>query len=243
MLLGLDWDEAVLERARRCLSNLMEERPVEVYAIALYLLRDTRNPLPTGIKEGVEAMARLAARNSLLDLPPRSWDAGMNIKLDDYARFIQYHRRCSTRLVRFLTDEELIAKTGADWIWYNAKCGICPLTTARSIIPILGDGKHPTTWWVEYWERVVARVGEYPCEEPFENDQIWNTTLFALANQCTECHKAVTKEHGSFKEEVVGIITGIVESVSDIRLLTDLTAEGKLTIIDVVPQVELDIRL
>ena len=217
----------MLERARHCLSGLMKDSPVEVYAIALDLLRDKHNPLPEGIDEGVKDMARLAARNSLLDPQLGFWNAEMYIKSGDYAWFTGYHRRCSVRLLQFLTTEDLIKVTGSEWIWYNTRCGVCPRATPGNVsvlVPtVKGNPKYPVTWWVDYWELVISVTGERPCEESFKDEQIWGSTLRTLAGQCPKCYSAAMEEYPRFSRMVVQRITEIVnsEEVSCIPLSTD----------------------
>jgi len=193
----------------------MKDKPVEVYAIALDLLRAPGNILPRDVARGVEDMARSAARNSLLDPPLGIWTTEMNIELDDYNRFTAYHFRCRGRLLVFLVTGDTVKNTGTDWVWFNTRCGVCPLTLKSIVVPIavLGKGKYPATWWVKYWERIVTSVGDSPCEKPFIDEAIWNTTLHALAKKCPTCHEAAVREFPLFREKLVKMVTKIIENV------------------------------
>ena len=90
------------------LSYLLKEKPVEVYAIALDLLRDSRKPLPRVFAKGVEDIAHYAARSSLLDRQLGPWTPETQVKEDDYDRFVDYHLQYRLRLVGSLKSEELI---------------------------------------------------------------------------------------------------------------------------------------
>jgi hypothetical protein len=217
VLSDIDWDETVLERARHCLSDLMKEKPTEVYAVALSLLRDPHKALPETIAWGMEDIIRSAARNYLLDPPLGSWNDEMDIRFEDYIRLTDYRRRCRTSLILFLISRDFVKETGTEWVWYNPKCRVCHRTTATSIVPVLGGGKYPTTWWVGYWQRVVPYVGERPSEETFANDPNWNSTLEALRMNCPTCYKAVVEEYPRFKEKILKIITDIIDDVSGIH--------------------------
>ena len=226
--MGTKLNEAEIEHVGHLLSVLIEDTPVEVYAIALDLLRDKLNPLQKEIDEGVQAIARLAARNSLLDPPLEleRWKAEMGIEFRDYAWFASYHHRCGIRLFQFLATEDLIKETGAGWVWYNTNCGVCPPTTAESLVvpvpTVQGILKYPATWWVDYWERIVPFTWEHPCEKSFEDEQIWGSTLRTLAGQCPTCYTVVREEYPRFRDKVVKKITDIIGDVSCIRLSTDL---------------------
>jgi len=159
-------------------------------------------------------MARSAARNSLLDPPLGTWTTGMDTKRDDYNRFTTYHFRCTVRLLVFLSTGELVKKTGTDWVWFNTRCGVCPLTSRSIVVPaeVLGT-KYTAMWWVEYWERIVGAVGDSPCEKPFDDEPIWNSTLQALARGCPACHETAAKEFPLFRERLVNMVTKIIEDV------------------------------
>ena len=62
-LCNAEYNKVMLEHIGYPLSRLLKESPVEVYAIALDLLRDTRKPLPREFTERVENIARSAARS------------------------------------------------------------------------------------------------------------------------------------------------------------------------------------
>ncbi|KAF9644829.1 hypothetical protein BDM02DRAFT_3190234 [Thelephora ganbajun] len=215
ILWRINWNEAALDSVKYSLSRLMRERPVEVYSIVLDLLRAPPQPFPREIARGVEGMARSAARNSLLDPPLGAWTTEVNIRLDDYIRFTTYHLRCGVRLLEFLATEDLIKKTGTEWIWYNTRCGVCPTTAKSIVVPAaaLGTAKYPATWWVTYWERVVASVGEFPCEKPFKNERIWDSTLRDLARECPACHKEAAREYPIFRKKLIDLIAEITNGV------------------------------
>jgi len=215
VLLRMSYDDEALGDIERSLSYLINQSPVEVYAIALDLLRDPRKPLPREIANGMERIARIAGRNSLRDPPLGVWTTGMHIKQDDYIRFTDYHLWCRIRLAQFLATADLIKKTGDEWIWYNTRCGVCPLTPTSIVVPTaaLGAGKRPATWWVTYWEKVVALVGECPSEDPFTDGHIWDSTLRGLAKECPTCHETAAKEFPHFKDKLVNMITDIIDGV------------------------------
>ena len=210
-----DYNKVTLERTGHSLSHLRKESPVEIYAFALDLLRGTREPLPRVLTKGaIEGIARSAARDSLLDRQLDTWIPGMQIKKDDYGRFIDYHGQCRVRLVASLATNELIKKTGSHWIWYNTRCGVCRLTKSYAVpATLLGTWKYPTTWWATYWERTVSCVGDSPCEKAFENEHIWQSTLRDLANECPTCHKTAAREFPLFKKGLLKMVTKIVDSV------------------------------
>lgn len=199
----------------------MEERPVEVYAVALGLLRDYRQTLPGTIAKGLEDMARSAARNSLRDPLPST--AEMNINPDDHARLTRYNRRCRLRLVGSLATGDLIKRTGAEWIRRDAKCEVCPSVSGEPSAA-LGITEHPETWRARYWKGITASIGEFPCEESFGNDQIWNSTLQILEKECPRCYKTAEEEYPRFKQKAIQVITEIIDEVS-IHLLTGLSAK------------------
>lgn len=224
-LFHITLDEIQLGCANHLLSTLIKERPAEVYAIALDLLRDHK--LPAGIDKVVEEIARSAARQSLRDLPPRIWNAKMDVKFDDYTHFTSYYLQCSIRLDQFLVTEELIKKTGTEWVWFNSRCGVCPLTTQSIVVPIaaLGIKKHPTTWWVEYWEKVVSAIGECPCEDWFKDSRIWSSTLWTLEKECPTCYRRAAEEYPRFNKMVIDITIDIIKGVS-IHVSIDLSAKA-----------------
>jgi len=204
----------VLDEIRQTLSRITN-RPVEAYAVALELLRVPCKALTRGVTKGVEDIVRSIARESLRDPALGTWATEMPIKLDDYMRFTSYHRRCRIRLVEFLATGELIKATGNEWIWYNTKCGVCPIVSQSNVVSsaTLGIEKYPAAWWVAYWERVVAAVGETPCEGPFGNQNIWGGTLRALKENCAVCHEAAAREFPSFRGELVKAVTKIIDGV------------------------------
>ena len=206
-------DETGLESARHFLSNYIKERPVEVYAVALGLLRESNKALPEKFAQGVEDIARSAARNALRNPPPEMWTTKMNINRNDYDQITSYHLQCSLRLVVFLTSKEVVEKTGSEWIWEGTKCKACAPIYKVPVLT-LGVPKHPTAWWGIYWERVVASIGECPCEELIENDQFWNSTLQPLKEECQMCYETAVKNYPRFKKKVIQIITDIINSVS-----------------------------
>ena len=160
-------------------------------------------------------MARSAARRSLLDRQLDTWTPGTQIKKDDYERFINYHGQCRVRLVASLGTKELIKNTGSHWIWYNTRCGVCRLTLNSFIVPnkALGVGKCPTAWWVTYLERTVLRVADSPCEKAFESEHIWRDLMLDLEKKCPKCYEAAAGEFPIFKENLLGMVTKIVNSV------------------------------
>ena len=199
----------------------MTENPVEVYGIALDLLRNPHKPLPKGVDTGVEEIARLAARNALRNPLPEMWTTKMNINRNEYDQITSYRLRCSLRLVVFLTSKEVVEKTGSEWIWDGAEYKACALVYKMP--------KHPTTWWVIYWENLVASIGEFPCEELIENDQFWNSTLQPLKEECQECYKTAVEKYPRFKKKVIQIITDIINGVS-IHLSADLPVKNSIFI-------------
>ena len=207
-------DDFVVEEIRRALSGV-HKSPLESYAIALELLRAPAKPLTRGVIKGVEDIARAYARESLRDGELGSWALEMPVKHDDFGRFTSYHRRCRIRLVEFMATGELIKATGSDWVWYNTRCGVCPIVVRSNVISstALGVQKDPALWWVRYWERVVAAVGETPCEGPFEDESIWGDTLRALARECTLCHEAAAREFPVFRGRLVDVVANIIDGV------------------------------
>ena len=214
-LRDVDYSKTTLDNITHSLSRLLEENAVEVYAIALGLLRNTRKPLPREFTQGVEDIARYAARNSLLDRQLGPWTPETLVKKDDYDRFVGYHLQCRARLVRSLESKELIGNTGTHWIWYNTRCGVCHPVPNSSIVPneVLGVGKCPTAWWVTYLERTVSCVADSPCEKAFESDDIWRPLMRTLAKECPTCHEAAVREFPIFKDRLLGMVTEIVNSV------------------------------
>ena len=210
-----DYNNGTLERIGHSLPRLPKESLVEVYAIALDLLRGTRKPLPKEFTECAENIVRSAARSSLLNCQLDTWTPGIQIKKDDYERFIDYHDQCRVRLVASLTAEELMKQTGSRWIWYNARCGVCRSTSEGYVAPttVLGTGKYLTTWWVTYLERTVTCVGDSPCERAFESDHIWKSIMRALAKECPTCHQTAVREFPLFKKRLLRMVTKIVDSV------------------------------
>ena len=211
----VDYCKITPERIRRSLSHLLREDPVEVYAIALDLLRSPYKPLPTEFAEDIEDIARSAARSSLLDRQLGTWTPEMHIKKDDYERFIDYHRQGRARLVAFLVTGELAKNMGSHWIWYNGGCEVCPLIPKSNVVSnwALEAGNHPTTWWVTYWERTVTTVGNSPYEKALENERIWESILRALATECPECHEIVARQFPLFKEKLSEMVAKIINGV------------------------------
>ena len=213
-LRDVDYSETALEYIIYSLSDLLEESPVQVYAIALNLLRDTPKPLPREFTKGVEDIARHAARSSLLYRQLGPWTPETDVKKDDYDRFIGYHLQCRLRLVESLRSQELIENTGSDWIWYNIRCGVCRLIPDSFIRnEALGAGKCPAAWWVTYLERTVSCVADSPCEKAFESEHVWTDLMRDLGEKCPTCYEAACREFPIFKEKMLGIVTKIVNSV------------------------------
>lgn len=215
VLLGIRCKKSTLEVIKLSLSYLIKERPVEVYAIVLELLRAPPRSLPKKVVKGLKEIAGLAARNSLLDYPLGSWTIGMNIEQEDYRRFTTYRRQCSVRLVQLLEMRNMAENMGTHWIWYNTRCGVCSRTSNSVAVSgtVLGAAKYPVVWWVTYWERVVASVADFPCEKPFEDEHMWNSTLQALARECPTCYEAAAREFPQFRGKLVEAITKLIDNV------------------------------
>ena len=214
-LQDVDYNKTTLEHIIHSLSDLLEEKPVQVYAIALDLLRDTPNPLPREFAKSVEDIAHHAARSSLLYRQLGPWTPETQVKKDDYDRFVGYHLQCKLRLVESLRTQELIENTGSNWIWYNTRCGVCRLIPDSFIIQneALGAGKRPAAWWVTYLERTASRVADSPCEKAFESEHIWTDLMRDLGEKCPTCYEAAVREFPIFKEKMLGVVTKIVNSV------------------------------
>ena len=211
----VDYCKITPEHIRRSLSHLLREDPVEVYTIALDLLRSPRKPLPTEFAEDIEDIARSAARSSLLNCQLDSWTPEMFAKKDDYERFIDYHRQCRARLVASLVTGELMEIMGTHWIWYNTGCGVCSPIPKSNVVSDWGleAGDHPATWWATYWERNVTTVGDSPCEKALENERIWESILRALATECPECHEIAARQFPLFKEKLSEMVAKIINGV------------------------------
>ena len=214
-LRDVDYRKTTLEHVTHSLSDLLKKKPVQAYAIALELLRDTRKPLPKEFVKGVEDIARSAARRSLLDRQLGPWTPETQVEKDDYDRFVGYRLQCRLRLVRSLRTQELIKNTGSNWIWCSARCGVCRPVPDSFIIPdeALGVGKFPTVWWVTYLERTVPCVTDSPCEKAFDNEHVWKSIMQTLELECPKCHKVAAREFPFFKEKLLGMVTKIVNSV------------------------------
>ncbi|KAF9785022.1 hypothetical protein BJ322DRAFT_1060995 [Thelephora terrestris] len=209
VLLKMDWDETALERLR---GFCMEASPLEAYAMILELLRARRNSIPGELTEVLRGMARSAVRNSLRDPPlPEAWTPETNVRYEDYIRFTSYHQQCRHSLLLFLTTGALIKETGADWVWYNTGCGVCP--TGKSFYVPDAAGKHPAAWWIKYWEVVVASIVECPCGETFMTDRAWAPTLSALAKVCPACYERARREYPRFSQKVLEKINNIIDNV------------------------------
>ena len=211
----VDYCKITPERIRRSLSHLLREDPVEVYAIALDLLRSPRKPLSAEFAEGMEDIVRSAARSSLLDRQLDTWTPEMHIEKDDYERFINYHRQCRARLVASLVTGELAKSMGPHWIWYNTGCEVCPLIPKSNVVSnwALEAGNHPATWWVTHWERTVTTVGDSPYEKALVLERIWESILRALATECPECHEIAARQFPLFKEKLSEIVAKIINGV------------------------------
>ena len=211
----VDYRKITPEHVKRSLSHLLREDPVKVYAITLDLLRSPHKPLPTEFVEGMEDIARSAARSSLLDRRLDTWTPEMHIEKDDYERFIDYHRQCRVQLVASLVTGELTKNMDSHWIWYNTGCGVCPLIPKGNVVSnrALEVGKHPPTWWVTCWERAVTTVGDSPCEKTLETERIWESILRALETECPECHETAARQFPLFKEKVSEMVAKIVNDV------------------------------
>ena len=206
----------------------MVEEPIEVYAIALDLLRTSRKPLSVEVAKSVEGIAREACRRSLLRPALCDWTPELPIKRDDYMRLGYYSDECAAKLAAFLRSKDLIRKTGDEWIWYNAKCGVCPPARRRACIPrtALGDDKYPTAWWVEYWEMAVYSARRFPCKTLFMVERAWEPTLSILARKCPTCHRAAVKEYPLFREKLMKEIAKVIASVRTPPPSTDRSAKG-----------------
>lgn len=223
VLSKIDWDESVLESAKRLLSDLMTKRPFEVYAVALHLLRDPYKAIPETIAKGLEDIARSAARNSLRDPRIKSWKAGMNVEPDVFNEYTSYYIRCDIDLIKLLMG--LMKETDPERIWYDPGCKLCHNT------------KQSPTWWANYWGGLLASVGECPCEEPFKDNRIWNSTLEVLKLECPTCYKTAKERYPRFKEKVIQMVTDIIDGVSIHPVHHVLPAKSLISI----PQVGLNI--
>ena len=163
----------------------------------------------------MEDIARSAARSSLLDRQLDTWAPGMQIKKEDYERFIDYRDQCRLRLVASLVTEELMKQTGSHWIWYNTECGACHPTPKNYVTTttVLRTGKYPTTWWATYLERIVPCVEDSPCERALESEHVWKSIMRPLAKECPTCHWTATREFPLFKKRLLKMVTRIVDSV------------------------------
>ena len=163
----------------------------------------------------MENIARFAARSSLLDRQLDAWTPGIQIKKDDYERFLNYHDQCRVRLVASLAVEGLMQQTGSRWIWYSTGCRVCHLTPKSHVTPttVPRTGKCPTTWWVKYLERTIPCVGDSPCERAFESEHIWKSIMWVLAKECPTCHGTAVREFPLFKKRLLKMVTKIVDSV------------------------------
>ena len=139
----------------------------------------------------------------------------MQIKRDDYERFIDYHRQCRAQLVASSVTGELIGYMGTHWIWHNTGCGLCSPIPKSNAAPnrAMEVGRHPATWWVTYWERAVTTVGDSPCEKAFENEGIWESILRALETECPECHETAAMELPLFKDKLSEMVAKIINGV------------------------------
>ena len=214
-LRDVDYSKTTLEHITYSLSYLLGENPVQAYAIALELLRDTRKPPSREFAKGVEDIARRAARSSLLDRQLDPWTPEMQVEKDDYDRFVDYRLQCRLRLVGSLRTQELVKNTGSNWVWYNTRCGVCrPIPDSFIILDeVLEVGKCPAAWWVTYLERTVSRVADSPCEKAFESEHVWSDLMEDLEEECPKCHKVAAREFPFFKEKLLGMVTKIVNGV------------------------------
>lgn len=208
-LSNINWDEISHERARRSLLGLIEQRPVEVYTIALRLLHDPRKTFPETIARGMEDIARSAARISLRD---NLLVGETNIEKKYYAGLADYRFSCDVRLTCLLVTQEVIDKTGDDWIWHNPSCKDCPPAPKIAVEP--KELPHPQTWWKNYWQVVVASIRERPCEELFKDDQTWEDAMQKLEEECLTCYGMARKKYDGFKQKIIQITTNVINDVS-----------------------------
>jgi len=206
-----------LEDIKFSLSHLMKEKPVEVYAIVVELLRAPRKrALPQVITEGVEEMARLAARKSLPNpLELGGWHDKMNIGSLDYSQLARYHFRCKHRPADIFWTGSFLKSAGTKWVWCNTRCGVCPPAPESFEVrdEVLGITEYPPKWWVEYWKKVLASVKEFPCGGAFEDGSIRNDTLQTLARMCPTCYEAAAKELPLFEGQLLSVVAKVIDGV------------------------------
>jgi len=219
ILLKIAYEEDALEDIKSSLSHLIEEKPAEVYTIAVELLRAPHKPLPKVITEGVEEIARSAARKSLQN-PPKFGDRTdeTNIGRFDYPQLAYYHFQYKHRLVDILWTESFLKSAGTQQVWCNTSCGVCPPArkddfVAPHVCKALGITEYPPKWWAEYWTKVVTSVKEDPCWGPFEDGSIRNDTLQALARVCLTCYEAAARELPHFEDQVSNAINKVIDGV------------------------------
>lgn len=215
----ITYEEDALEGIKSSLSHLIEEKPAEVYAIAVELLRGHRESLPKIITEGVEEIARSAARKSLCF--PLIF-GGKTDEMDngrfEYPQLFYYHFRCKHRLVGILWTESFLKSAGTERFWYNIRCGVCPPAFKDDfVVPhvreVLGITEYPPKWWAEYWTKVVTSVKDDHCWGPLENGSIRNDTLQALARVCPTCYDAAAKGLPLFEDKVLSVINKVIDGV------------------------------
>ena len=165
----------------------------------------------------------------------------MNLRRDDSRRLSSYRLQCHDRLVQFLATGRLIEKTGTDWVWYNATCGVCPSVpenrvTSYSALWII---KPPALWWAKYWEGVIALVEECPCTKTFKECN-WESTLRFLARKCLRCYQAAVKEYPIFSETAAGVMESLIDGV---RIHGDPSIFPPKKGLTPIRQVELEIKL
>lgn len=215
VLMKIEYKDGDLESFKSSLSYLARESPIEVYAIALDLLRARcgGEGAPTMIIGDISRIAMSAARNCL-SLPFPS--PGVTMADQDRKRLVSYRCQCRDRLHDVLNSEGLTESTGTEWIWYNPECGVCPLVPESIVMPDAAPGMkiYPTKWWAAHWETIVRDLWNFPCEKAIEDQNIWDSTLQALAEECPECHKAAAEEFPLFRERLVTTVAKIIDGVS-----------------------------
>ena len=205
VLLKPGCNENELRHIGQTLSPLLRRDPGEVYAIALSVLRVSRKPLPLPVEiaKGVEDVVRSAAHLTLRYPPLVSRPTGMGSEQDDYIRLTDYRLACQLRLTQFLLTGELMESTGGDWVWYKPRCGVC----------VVG-AQHSTAWWMMYLRKVAVIIGEFPCEEAFEDKYcIWETEMKDLKTKCRMCYRMATNEYPDFKEKLLKAVAEVLDSV------------------------------
>lgn len=214
VLLKLTYKKDALADLKFSLSHLIEEKPVEVYTIAVDLLRRPRKRLPKVVAEGIKEISLLAARNSLCD--PLAFSDWTAMEYRDYHQLASYRLQCKVGSGKILFTGSFLESVGTKWVWYNTTCGVC-LPGHERFVPVrpgeLGITKCPPEWWVDYLEEVAVSVGDLPRGGPFENKSICNRTLQNLARLCPTCYKVAVKQLPIFESKLSSAITEILHEV------------------------------